>query len=104
MALVGQTLSHRSQFVHSCPNLILYGLTLAMNVGAMLLVLLSLVALINGVLALIPVGETTEDRHFSLEQVACIGACGLAPCITVNSAVEGTLTPKKIAKVLAKNN
>jgi CNT family concentrative nucleoside transporter len=35
------------------------GLTLAMNVGAMLLVLLSLVALINGVLALIPVGETT---------------------------------------------
>ncbi len=48
----------------------------------------------------ISAGETTEDLEYSLETVACIGACGLAPCIMVNRKVEGKLTPKKITKVL----
>jgi len=47
-------------------------------------------------------GETTDDLQYSLETVACIGACGLAPCITVNQQVEAKMTPKKVAKLLRK--
>ena len=43
-------------------------------------------------------GETTEDMEYSLETVACIGCCGLAPCISVNDEVSAKLTPKKIRK------
>jgi NADH-quinone oxidoreductase subunit E len=46
--------------------------------------------------------ETTEGGEFSLETVACIGCCALAPCITVNSDVYGRLTPKKASQVLKK--
>ncbi len=42
-------------------------------------------------------GETTPDLEYSLETVACIGACGLAPCATINTKVEGQLTPKRVA-------
>ncbi|MGX6980027.1 NADH-quinone oxidoreductase subunit NuoE family protein [Vagococcus elongatus] len=45
-------------------------------------------------------GETTPDRKFTLESVRCIGACGLAPVITVNEEVYGRLTKKKGDKVL----
>ncbi|MCF8009218.1 MAG: NADH-quinone oxidoreductase subunit NuoE [Halanaerobiales bacterium] len=45
-------------------------------------------------------GETTKDNKFTLETVSCIGACGLAPVITVNKKVYGKMTPKKIKKVL----
>jgi NADH-quinone oxidoreductase subunit E len=44
-------------------------------------------------------GETTDDNMFSLERVACIGACALAPAMVVNGKVSGELTPKKIADV-----
>ncbi len=47
-------------------------------------------------------GETTEDREYSLETVACIGACGLSPCIMVNKKVEAKLTPKKVTELLSK--
>ena len=43
-------------------------------------------------------GQTTEDMEFSLETVACIGCCGLAPCLTVNDEVAAKLTPKKVRK------
>ncbi len=46
-------------------------------------------------------GETTSDMKFTLETVACIGACGLSPCIMVNKKVYAKLTPKKIAKLFA---
>lgn len=46
--------------------------------------------------------ETTQDSEFSLETVACIGCCALAPCITVNTDVHGRLTPKKASRVLKK--
>ena len=36
----------------------------------------------------IDVGETTEDREFSLEVARCFGACGLAPVITINDDVH----------------
>jgi NADH-quinone oxidoreductase subunit E len=47
-------------------------------------------------------GETTEDLEYSLETVACIGACGLSPCIMTNNKVEAKLTPKKVARLFAK--
>lgn len=45
-------------------------------------------------------GETTRDGLFSLEVVACIGACGLAPVICVNGEFHAKLTPESTAKVL----
>ena len=45
-------------------------------------------------------GETTEDRQYSLETVACIGACGLSPCITINKEVEAKMTPKRVNELL----
>ena len=43
-------------------------------------------------------GETTPDLEYSLETVACIGACGLSPCVMINNQVEAKLTPKKVAE------
>lgn len=40
-------------------------------------------------------GETSEDLEYTLETVACIGCCALAPCIRVNKDVAGEMTPKK---------
>ncbi|NQU23255.1 MAG: NADH-quinone oxidoreductase subunit NuoE [Candidatus Nealsonbacteria bacterium] len=47
-------------------------------------------------------GETTNDLEYSLETVACIGACGLSPCLMVNDKVEAKMSPKKVAKTFAK--
>ena len=47
-------------------------------------------------------GECTEDAKFSLEACRCIGACGLAPVMTVNDDVYGRLTPEEIPEILAK--
>jgi len=44
-------------------------------------------------------GETSVDRKYSIESVACIGACSLAPCVMVNGKVEANLTPQKIRKL-----
>lgn len=44
-------------------------------------------------------GQTTADLQYSLETVACIGACGLSPCIMTNNKVEAKLTRKKVAKL-----
>ena len=46
-------------------------------------------------------GETTKDMEYSLETVACIGCCGLAPCIMINKKVEAKMTPKKAAEILS---
>jgi NADH:ubiquinone oxidoreductase subunit E len=46
-------------------------------------------------------GETTDDLKFTLESVACIGACGLAPVIMVNDETHGRLTPEQIPEILA---
>ena len=47
-------------------------------------------------------GQTTEDMEYSLETVACIGACGLSPCIMINKKVEAKITPKKVRELLGK--
>ena len=47
-------------------------------------------------------GQTTEDMEYSLETVACIGCCGLSPCIAVNDEVSAKLTPKKVRKQFRK--
>ncbi len=49
-------------------------------------------------------GETTSDMEYSLETVACIGCCGLSPCIMINKKVKAKMTPKKIAELFAKGN
>jgi len=49
-------------------------------------------------------GETTEDREYSLETVACIGACGLSPCLTINKQVEAKVTPKGVTGLLRKGS
>lgn len=45
-------------------------------------------------------GGTTPDLEFTLETVACIGACGLAPVIMVNNDTHGRMTPESVADVL----
>ena len=47
-------------------------------------------------------GECTEDGKFSLDACRCIGACGLAPVLTVNSDVYGRLVPEDVPGILAK--
>ena len=44
--------------------------------------------------------ETTPDREYSMETVACIGACGLAPNMVVNKQNHGHLNAKKVSQVL----
>ena len=46
--------------------------------------------------------ECTEDGKYSLAATRCIGACGLAPVLTVNDEVYGRLTDKDVPGILAK--
>ena len=46
--------------------------------------------------------ECTPDGKYSLSACRCIGACGLAPVMTVNEDVYGRLTPDQVAGILAK--
>ena len=48
----------------------------------------------------IEVGDTTEDNLFTLNTVACLGCCSLAPVIMVNDETHGRLTPTSVRKVL----
>jgi NADH-quinone oxidoreductase subunit E len=48
----------------------------------------------------IKAGETTRDGLFSIEVVACIGACGLAPVICINGEFHANVDPKKISGIL----
>ncbi len=50
----------------------------------------------------IDVGECTSDGKFSLDATRCIGACGLAPVLTVNDEVYGRLTVDDVDDILAK--
>jgi len=46
-------------------------------------------------------GQTSRDGTFSLEIVACMGACGLAPVVNVNGEFYAKVTPKKLARIIA---
>lgn len=45
-------------------------------------------------------GQTTKDGMFSLEVVACIGACGLAPVISINGEFHAKVTPESIKEII----
>lgn len=44
--------------------------------------------------------KTTDDRLFTVETVSCLGACGLAPVLTVNDVVHPEMTPDKASALL----
>ncbi len=48
----------------------------------------------------IAAGQTTPDLNFTLETVACIGACGLAPVMMIDEDTHGRLTPEFVVEVL----
>ncbi|MHB8996375.1 MAG: NADH-quinone oxidoreductase subunit NuoE family protein [Armatimonadota bacterium] len=48
------------------------------------------------------VGETDDEMRFSVDVVRCVGACGLAPVITVDDDVYDRMKPTKVADVLSK--
>ncbi|MFO7880303.1 MAG: NADH-quinone oxidoreductase subunit NuoE [Bacteroidota bacterium] len=47
-------------------------------------------------------GETTDDRLFTLESVACLGCCSLAPVMMINDDTHGSLTGKSATKIIRK--
>lgn len=50
----------------------------------------------------IDVGECTDDGFFSLDSCRCIGACSLAPVVTINEEVYGKLVPEDIDGIIDK--
>ena len=44
---------------------------------------------------------TTDDLMFTLETVSCLGACGLAPVMTINEKVHGAMTKEKAVELLS---
>lgn len=53
-------------------------------------------------LKLDPSKSTTDDYKFSVERVACLGSCALAPAMVVDDTVYGRLTPAKAREILKK--
>ena len=49
-------------------------------------------------------GETTPDLEYTLETVACIGVCALAPNIVINKDTYGHLNPKKVARLFSRKD
>jgi NADH-quinone oxidoreductase subunit E len=47
-------------------------------------------------------GQSTRDALFSLEVVACLGACGLAPVVAINGEFHGGVTSDAVQKLIAK--
>jgi len=60
---------------------------------------MALIEAIGDVLGVQP-GETDENLDFTLETVACLGCCSLAPVIVINDETHGRLEPKKLRKIL----
>jgi NADH:ubiquinone oxidoreductase subunit E len=46
------------------------------------------------------VGQTSEDRRFSLEAVRCLGACGLAPAMVIDADTHGGVKPQKVSDII----
>ena len=44
--------------------------------------------------------ETSPDRHYSLDRVACVGCCSLAPVVVVDDQVEGKATPTRVDGIM----
>lgn len=52
----------------------------------------------------VKVGETTPDGKFSVSCLRCVGACGLAPVVTVGEKVYGRVAPEDVKGILAEYN
>ena len=52
----------------------------------------------------IKAGETTDDLEYTLETVACIGACALAPTMTIDNETYGKMTVNRVAEVLGERD
>ncbi len=48
----------------------------------------------------IKVGETTKDGLFTLEEVSCLGICGVAPVMMINEEAFGNLTPERAVEII----
>jgi len=48
-------------------------------------------------------GETTSDMEYTLETVACIGCCALAPCLKINNSVCGEMSLEKVRGLFSSN-
>lgn len=46
-------------------------------------------------------GQTTKDKMFTLEVVACLGACALAPVMAIDGKCYGNMTPEKVKAIVA---
>jgi NADH:ubiquinone oxidoreductase subunit E len=44
--------------------------------------------------------DTTSDGQFTMEKLACIGACSIAPVVIVNKKVYGSMTPEKVSRMI----
>ncbi len=51
----------------------------------------------------VEVGSTTADTMFTLEEVACLGACSLAPIVTLDGDVHGNLVPGSVDNIIQKS-
>ena len=49
-------------------------------------------------------GKTSEDLEYTLETVACIGCCALAPCLTINGNVHGEMSTEKAEQLFLASN
>lgn len=49
----------------------------------------------------VEVGEVTPDGKFSIDVLRCVGACGLAPVMTIGEKTYGHMTPEKVKAVIA---
>lgn len=56
--------------------------------------------MLRELLELKPGQNTTDDMMFTLETVSCLGACGLAPVLTVNDTVYPSMTPEKVTELV----
>jgi len=61
-----------------------------------------IIKLLESELGLTSKKKTSDDMMFTLETVACLGACGLAPVVTVNDEVHGSMTKDKTIDLLKK--
>jgi NADH-quinone oxidoreductase subunit E len=49
-------------------------------------------------------GETSSDFKYTLDTVACLGCCALAPCLTINGRVHGSMTADKVSELFVASN
>lgn len=52
----------------------------------------------------IKLGQTTDDFRYTLETVACIGACALAPTVVIDNEVQRKMTPQKVVELLSRKD